>query len=147
MSKNSGSTAIGAGAAIGAVGSILGGMDQKSSLDRAADIQDENADQALRTASENANKQQMIASKDIGTIKANYGASGVESTSGSVMDVLGASAANAEIDRLNIIHGGDLRALNYRRQADMDRTAGSRAETAGFIGGGAQAITAGALLL
>lgn len=136
------------GGSANAVGALIQGQQQSDALNYQAKIQSKNAYEATAAASLNADRQDLIAAKSIGGTKAGYAAAGVDASSGSVMDVLAASAANAELDRQNIIHGGDLRAVNYENQASMDRLGASNAIKASYfnalsslVGGASSAVS------
>jgi hypothetical protein len=43
-----------------------------------------------------------------------------------------ASHMNSELDRMNILHGADIRAINYQNQASMDRYGGENAKLGGY---------------
>lgn len=109
-----------AGGVIGGIGSILAGQSTSKTLQYNAQIQENNANAALTSASLNADKQELQAQRVIGQAKANYGASGVSATSGSVLNVIAASAGNAELDRQNTLYGGQVKATNYENQASLD---------------------------
>lgn len=125
-----------------AAGSLIQGQMTSQSLNNQADLQDENALAVRAQAQSNADRQGLISSQKIGASDAAYGASGVTSNSGSVADVIGAGNANAEFDRLNTIHGGDMKAVTDENQATMDRFGaksaliGSYWSAAGQIAGG-----------
>ena len=127
-------------AAIQAVGAIQQGQATSDSLNKQADINIANAGAAEAQGKADAYKSQLIAGQKFGQISAGFGASGVTSTSGSVEAVLGASAANAEMDRLNILHGADLKAIQYQNQASMER-AGASSAIVGSLFGAAGAAT------
>lgn len=127
------SYAAAAGAALSIYGSMKQGIDQKSTLDYKAQIEEQNAHATMISAKLNADKQMLQFSKLQGADIANYGASGVSADSGSVLSVLASNAASAELDKQNILYGGQIRSVNYENQASMDRVAGDRANTAGYI--------------
>ncbi len=130
-----------AAAVVGAVGSLMKGQSESDALDYQAKIQANNAEMARRKATMDADRQQMIAGQKIGGITADYAASGVDvHTSGSVLSILGASASNSELDRQNILHGGDIRAINYENQSSLDRVAGGNALTGSYYGAAASLI-------
>lgn len=137
---------LGAGG-IGAIGALMQGQNTSDTLKYQAQIQTNNANDALVAASINANRNQIMAQKVIGEASAGYGASGVEASSGSVLSVMSASAANAELDRQNILYGGEIRAINARNQAHLDTIGAGNAVTAsyfnalsGFAGGAVRGI-------
>lgn len=107
--------------AIGAQGQEAQGVATYDALNSQADVQDQNASEALAQGQFNAMRQHMIAEKKIGTSEAAYSAAGVSGNSGSVLEVLRNSATNAELDRLNILHGADVKSINYENQAALNR--------------------------
>ncbi len=115
------------GTGFGAFGALVQGQNTANSLNYDAQVQQNNATTALTTAKFNADKQSLLATRQMGAATAAYGASGVSADSGSVMAVMGASAANAELDRQNILHGGDIRATNYENQVSIDQLGASNA--------------------
>lgn len=68
--------------------------------------------------------------------RAAYGASGV-TMEGSPLDVLESSATNAEYDALNIRYKGELKALGYSGDAEVNRARAGMAETQGAVNAGA----------
>lgn len=115
------------GSFISAFGSLQAGQSTADSLQAQAALQRQQAQEALNAGQYDAMKSQMMSSMSIGKSIAAYGASGVTANSGSVLAVLAASASNAELDRLNILHGADIKAANYRNQAAMDEAGASSA--------------------
>lgn len=116
-----------AASAASALGSITQGQMTSGALNAQAQVQQQNAQEAEVQGQFNATKQSLNSAEKIGSITAAFGASGVSSQSGSVQNVLAASASNAELDRLNILHGADVRAINYTNQASMDKLGASSA--------------------
>lgn len=136
-----------AGNGFQAYGDILQGNQTGNALRYQASIQQQNAKNALMAAALNANKQQMTTTRTIGAATASYGASGVENNSGSVQAVLGASAANGEMDRQNILYGGQIRAINSENQASMDNYSANNAISAGYFNAVAGVLTAGGQMM
>ncbi len=135
------------GIGFGAYGSLMQGQQTADLLDNQAKIQRSNADQDRLAAKANADRVMTLASKVEGKATAAYAASGVSSSSGSVLAVLGASASNAELDRQNIIHGGEVRAINAENQASLDELGSKHAIQASYFnalssifGGGSKMI-------
>ncbi len=120
-----------AGQAFSAFGAAQEGQDTGNALDSQARIQRRNAANAIIAAKQDAYKQSLMSAKQYGAAEASYAAGGVASNSGSVLGVLAASAANAELDRQNILYGGDIRALSYQNQASIDESNARRARDAG----------------
>lgn len=69
--------------------------------------------------------------KQLGTMRANYGASGVDIDSGSPLDVLEESAAFAELDALNVRHAGEVEATGYENTARLEDFRGGAALSEG----------------
>lgn len=112
--------AAAAGAVLGAAGALKQGSDTYDALMQQAELQRKNALQAVEKGKVDAERQQIISGHHIAATEAAYSASGVTMDSGSVMNVLAASHASAELDRMTILHGATLRALNYENQAGFD---------------------------
>lgn len=121
MSQSTAQAGQAGGGGIAAYGNIIQGQMTAQTLDAQANLQESQASEAEQAGGYNASRAMLLANQKIGQIKGAYGASGVSQTSGSVQDVLGASAASAELDRLNILHGADIKAINYNNQASLDR--------------------------
>lgn len=132
------------GNVLSAYGSIVQGEQTGDLLDNQANLQRRNATQAILAAKFNANRSQIMASKALGRMSSEYSAAGVSLNSGSVMSVMAESAANAELDRQNIIHQGDLRADNYMNQAALDELSAKHARTAGYFNAFSSIIAGGA---
>lgn len=154
-SSASGAANIGGGISalsglISGIGAIMAGQSTANSLNAQANLQLQNAQEAEAQGQYNALKSQLASSLKLGTISANYGASGVQATSGSVQDVIASSTSSAELDRLNILHGADVKAINYENQAAMDKVGAQSAITGSYfqaagsiIGGTAKGIAFG----
>ncbi len=141
--------AIAAGG-LSAIGSLYAGQATASSLNAQAKLQQQNAAEAEQQGAYDAAKSSMIAGTKIGAIQANIGASGVTSQSMSAIEILRSSSANAELDRLNILHGADVKAINYQNQASLDQISANSALTGSYlqaagalVGGGANAYKIG----
>lgn len=86
-----------------------------------ADLLEQNAGIALEQGRVAQDAQQRQSRRQIGSMVAAYGASGVQVDSGSPLDVLADSAMMAELDRLTIGYNAELEARNYRTQAQLQR--------------------------
>lgn len=121
-----------AGAAVGIYGSLKSGQDEYNALSLQAKLQRQNATEALQKGQVDADRQQLIAGHRIGSEEAAFSASGVGMDSGSVMAVLGASHAASELDRMNILHGATIRAINYENQAGFDERGAASAREGSY---------------
>ena len=122
---------MGAMAAVSAVQAVQAGRQAKKTSEYNAAIGERNAGLARSQAAADADAQQRHARQVIGAARAGYGASGI-TLEGSPLDVLESSAANAELDRQNILYKGELRAMGYSEGAALDRVRGDSAQRAGY---------------
>lgn len=138
---------------------IVGGLAQVASIEaetsattkalwKEADAQRKNAEIAREAGQFNASRQQEDANQYFGTISADVGASGTTQDSGNILDILRQSHANAELDRLTILHGAELEAISStNRAAGLMAEAESNKKIAGyrqlsaFLGGAAGAVS------
>lgn len=135
------------GTALSAYGAMEEGRNASEQARINAETAEWNAKLTRAKAKEDERMLRVMARKEIGRMRANYGASGI-TTEGSALDVLVESAAMAEEDALNIRRSGELQAQAYEREARGNRRLSSRYRTAGNLGaagallGGAAKITA-----
>lgn len=121
------------GSAIGSVGDLYTGNAQATALQTQATQNQRNAQLALEQGQYDSMRVGMQVAQKVGAIHANYGASGVESTSGSVLDVLNASAINGEMDTQNILKGAQVKAINFENEASMENLGAQNAKTASYF--------------
>lgn len=119
-------------AVIGAVSAVSQARQQQAASKYNEKVANQQATVANQVAESNAERQKRSAAKKIGSMEAAYAASGV-SQEGSVIDVLEESSRNAELDRLNILHGGKLQALGYQNTAALNKAQGKNAMSAGYM--------------
>ncbi len=138
---------VAAGAVVGAVGAEEKGASEQSAANYNANIAYTQAAQAKQEATENARRQRVSSEMQLGNMRAQYGASGVQ-MEGSALDVMQASASRAELDAQTIIHQGDMKAWAYQSNASMETFKGVQAakeadfSAAGsLIGGGGKAAS------
>lgn len=130
------------GTAVSAVGAIQQGRAAEKAANYNAAIADRNAVVATQQAAANEAAQRKIDRRRMGAMRAGYGASGVTSD-GSVLDVLGDSIAEAELNALNIRYEGDLAAQGYGDSAASSRASGKDARTAGYMQAGSSLLLGG----
>lgn len=137
-----------AGAVIGLVGGLVqaqgakqAGRDAEKAFNVNAQIARENADLAREAADDDILSLKRLAYRTEGGIRAGYGASGVASTSGSAMDVLADSMAQAALDQNRRRYQGDLEARDFMNQARTGQAAGNAARTAGNYGAAGQVLS------
>lgn len=78
--------------------------------------------------------QAKLATKTLGAARAAYGASGVTAASGSAIDVLAESAANAARDRYMLKFNTDLKVQNFNDQATLDNMNARNARASTTLG-------------
>ncbi|MFZ5791862.1 MAG: hypothetical protein ACOY3L_14315 [Pseudomonadota bacterium] len=121
---------------LSAVGTLAQASSQAQAASYNAKVAQQQATYAQQAAAENERRQRIQSRQQIGQLRANYGASGLALES-SPLDILEASAMNAELDALTIRHQGAVQANDYRNQSALYR---SQARSS-MIGGGLTAAT------
>jgi hypothetical protein len=133
--------------AIGTAFSVMGALNQGQQAKNAADynaaVANNNAIAARQQAEANAAAQQRKARLQLGSMRAGYGAAGV-GLEGSPMDVLEQSASMAELDRQNILYGGELKAQGYESTAGLELMRGDAAVTGSYFTAGSSLLTGAA---
>lgn len=138
------------GGVMGAGGALMEGDERSKALTAEAEAADKNAKLAREDAAYNAERQSMNAGQRIAQMRTGFAASGITSDSVSALEVLRMSSINAEMDRLNIVHGGEMRARNLEDRATAARIGARKAKKIGQInaftalfGAGAKAASYG----
>jgi hypothetical protein len=121
-------------------GALSGGQQANSAAKYNAAVANNNAIADRQQAAANAADQQRKARIQIGSMRAGYGASGV-GLEGSPMDVLEQSAAMAELDRQNILYGGEVRARGYESTAGLELMQGKNAVKGSIFSAGSSLLT------
>lgn len=98
-----------------------------------AQVAEQNAIQSEQQAAEEERRFRIQSKKQLGDMRASYGASGV-SMEGSPSDILGESAATAELDALTIKHQGAVKAQAYKQEAVLQRFYAKQGRLAGYLG-------------
>jgi hypothetical protein len=135
-------TALSAGVA--AYSSYEAGRREKSARDynaRMAEYQAQTARQAAEARREIYAKK---ASRQLATMRARYGASGVDVSEGSPLLVLMESAGEAAKDELRIKYGGEAESWSLLSEAQQQREAGEGAYTGGIISAGGSLLSGAA---
>ena len=130
--------------AVGTAFSVIGALNQGRQANDAAQynaaVANNNAIAARQQAEANAAAQQRKARLQIGSMRASYGASGV-GLEGSPLDVIEQSAAMAELDRQNILYGGQLKSQGYQATAGLELMRGEAAVTGSYFNAGSALLT------
>jgi hypothetical protein len=122
--------------AVSVVGSLMQASSRSDAAEYNAEVARRNAAMATQQAESDAEEQRRRSIRQIGAMRAGYGASGVVGNEGSPLDVLAQSASDAEMDRLNILYRGRVRASGYEASARLDDMRAENEQTAGMFGAG-----------
>ena len=100
----------------------------------------QNADDALKRGDIEAQKQRQKVQLMLGQQRAGFAAQGADLTSGSVLDILGDTAATGELDRLTILNNSArearqymLQGVNFQADAQLYQMQAKQAQTAGYF--------------
>jgi hypothetical protein len=132
-----------AAAAMSAASSIQQGKQASAAAKFNADMQNRNAGIARQQAAAEEEKQRRLGYMRQGAARAAYGASGV-AIEGSPLDILEQSAAQEELDALNIRYRGAIGAQSAEGQAALSSMRGDAAMQAGYMGAGSAILLGGA---
>lgn len=122
-----------ASGAMNAIGAIHSGNSEAAAGEYNAQMAERNAALSRQQAAIEEQRTRTLAAKQIGNMRAGYGASGV-AMDGSAIDVLSESAANAELDALTVRHGGEMRAQGFQNEALLDRYRAKNSKLGGYLG-------------
>jgi len=120
----------GLGSGLEIYGKIKASKDEASALQAEAAIAGQNAQAAILKAKAEAEVQVIQSKYIMGTQKADFASAGVEG--GSVAAVMANSATNAELDRLNILFGGDVTAHGFQSEQQQKLKSASDVTSAGM---------------
>jgi|GEM_PF-4468986 hypothetical protein len=123
-------------AIVGAVGAISQGNAQAESAEFNARVSQQNAARADAQAKENARRQRALNQRDIGSLIAERGASGLQTFEGNALDIINDSLVQGELLAQDIEASGKVTAQDFRTQAALGRASGSGAQTAGILSAG-----------
>lgn len=116
---------------------VVGGIQQANAAAEAAEYNAQGAEANARAtrlqAAREEGKERFNTRLALGSIRAQYGASGVK-MEGSAVDYLEHSAAIGEQNALDIRFRGEQQALAYQRQADIYRKGGDAAQAGAVLG-------------
>lgn len=133
---------LAAATAMSALGSISQGDAGHAAGRYNQAIEMRNATIARQQAKSAADQQQADARKRIGAMRAGYAASGV-TMDGSPLDALSSSAAEAELDRQNILYRGELAAIGAEDSAALYGMQARNARTQGYVGAASALLSGG----
>jgi hypothetical protein len=121
------------GAVISAYSAVRAGQAQSAQAKYMGKVAQQNADATLQQGAAAQAAQRKDAMRKLGLMEANYGASGVDSSTGSPLDVLSDSVGQSTLDNLNTKYNYQLKALGYQNSAALDDATASNATTSGYL--------------
>lgn len=119
------------GTAVSAYGQYQAGRAQKAARDYNARLAEQNAKIAQDKAAYEADRQEARVRAVMA--KQRVGGRGI-TRAGTPLEMLRQTAMEGELDRLSIMYGGDIEAVNERAKAAAERMQGKAAYQAGVIG-------------
>jgi len=136
------------GTAVSAYGQYQAGKAQQKAYEYNAAIQEQNARIAKEQAEYEARRQESRTRKMLARQRVAYAGSGVVANTGTALDTLRQTMQEGEMDKMAILYGGSVEAVNQRSQAALSRMQGKAAKTAGMynaagtlLSGGGQTYT------
>jgi hypothetical protein len=133
-----------ASAGIGALSNIASGNAQSAALQAQASTDQINAGTALTTAAASMQRNQIRAEQTVATTANTYGGDGINSGTGSPLNVMASQAAQGALDSEIIRWQGGQQASADLNAATQANYAASQASTAGLVNAGTTLLTAGA---
>lgn len=129
-----------AAAAVSAYSAIQQGKAAEAAGNYNKVINDQNAAIARSDALAQAEQAKRENYLRLGSIKAAQGKSGGEAGIGSVLDVLGDTAAQGELDRQMILYQGEQRARGYTNTGNLEQYKGEAARTTSYYKAGSELL-------
>ena len=110
-----------AGAGMSAIGTLQAADARGKAADYEARISEEQAAQTQAAATEQARMVRKSGRAITGTQAALYSAAGVQSGTGTPLEIMANTAKEVELDALKTVYAGNVEAANLRRQAVLTR--------------------------
>lgn len=130
-----------ASTAVAAYGAIQAGKASSKAAKFNAAVAQQNADISRQQADAAAQEKHRQMVQRLGSMEAAYGASGVTSDSGSVLDVLGDSIRQGTLDQLTAKYNGQVRAAGYTDNASLDTFQAHYAQTSSYMEAAGDALS------
>ena len=128
------------GTAVSTTAAIQQGQAQKSAADANANAQRQTAISAENAGAQQAADKLQQARKTAAAGVAAAGAGGIDPNTGTPLTLSGQTTEFGELDSLRIINNASRTAWGYNTQADITSFQGSRAQTGGYLQGGASLL-------
>lgn len=119
------------------VGTLISGAAEANAAEYNAEVNAQNASSTRQQGVAAVQRQRREGERALGSIRANYGASGI-TMDGSPMDVFAASAAEAELDARNVAYDYEMKARGYDSEASLQRSRATNVRTGAFLSAAAQ---------
>lgn len=119
--------------AVSTYATVRAGQAQSATAKYAAQVSQQNSAAMQQQGAAAAAAQRRDAMRKLGLLAANYGASGVDPSTGSPLDVLSDSVGQATLDNLNVRYNYQLRALGYQNSSTLDSAQASDATTSSYL--------------
>lgn len=123
-----------AGAGTAAYSSVAAGENQKEMADYNAKVQENAAKDAEQRGAIAADEQRQKTRQMIARQNAGMSASGLDTSTGTPLDIQTQTAGMGELDALRIVNNAQRQAAGLQAQADLDVFKGNTAQTAGYFG-------------
>lgn len=122
-----------AGTGLTAYGAYASGRAQQSAAEYNAAQQRQAAELARLDVAENARRREDDKRRAIARLKAQYGAQGLDPTSGAPLDMMGETASRFDLEIADMYAAADRRATAYENAASLSAFEGRTSRTAGLI--------------
>lgn len=129
-----------AGAAVAVYGAVQAGNQRAKAAQYNKDVAAQNAKIATEQGAEAALQSQRDTARKIGAMQANYGASGIDASTGTPLDVLTDSVRQGTLDDLTIKYDYSLRAAGYTNTSTLDGMEASNDTTSGYLNAAGAAL-------
>lgn len=129
-----------AAAAVGAYAQVKSAQATSDAADYNKKIAQQNAAAATQQGLQAQTQQRQDAERKLGMMSANFGASGVDPTTGTPLDVMSDSVQQSTLDNLNVKYNYQMRALGYQNSATLDSAASDNATTSGYLSAAGTAL-------
>lgn len=129
-----------AAAAVSVYAAVQSGKQQAAAAKYNQKVAEQNAQAAREQGAEAALQKQRQTAQKIGAMQANYGASGVDASTGTPLDVLTDSVRQGTLDSLTTQYQYNLRAAGYTDTSTLDGMESKNATTSGYLNAAGAAL-------
>ena len=123
-------------AGVSAYGSYEAGQSQKEAAEYNAEVQHQAAKAEIQSGNIKAQEMRDKARRIAGTQAATFGASGLDTTSGTASDILSETRMFGELDALRAINNAESAAYGLKAQSELDLFQGRAAARGGALSAG-----------